>query len=152
MHKRWDFFKESDSSFGVFYPTHYVVAGFDTLQHAEQAEEALRDAGFAEDEVRAAESHFVVNQVESQQDASWLDDIKAQIARIIGTETSYIDEDLALARRGGAFLFAHAPDHETMQQIASELKKQHPVYARHYGTVGVVHLMQPTQASNADSV
>ncbi len=152
MHKRWDFFKEADSSFGVFYPTHYVVAGFDTLAHAEQAEQALSNAGFAADEVRAADGNFVVNQVESQKDASWLDDIKVQIARIIGTEANYIDEDLALARRGGAFLFAHARDHETMQRIGEALKRLHPIYARYYAPVGVVHLMQPAQASNAASV
>ena len=152
MHKRWDFFKESDSSFGVFYPTHYVVAGFDTLQHAEQAEQALRDAGFAEDEVRAADGNFVVNKVESQQDASWLDDIKAGIARMVGTEANYIDEDLALARRGGAFVFVYAPDHEIMNRVAGELKKLHPIYARHYASIGVAHLMQPTQAANVDSV
>lgn len=152
MQKRWDFFKESDTSFGVFYPTHYVVAAFDTLKHAEQAELALKKAGFAADEVRAADGNFVVHEVESRADASWLDDIKAQIARVVGTETSYIDDDMALARRGAAFLFVHAPDHDSMKRTEHELRKLHPIYARHYLPTGVVHLVQPVQAINARSV
>lgn len=152
MEKRWDFFKESDSSFGLFYPMHYVVAGFDSLEHARHAEQALRDAGFAEDEVTSASGRFVAEHVESQDDPSWLDDIKAEIGRAIGTEASYIDEDLALARRGGAFTFAYAPDHERMIEVKNVLLRQHPIYARAYNRAAIVHLIQPAQASNATSI
>ncbi|MGA7298156.1 MAG: hypothetical protein WBW92_11685 [Rhodanobacteraceae bacterium] len=152
MQKHWDFFKESDSSFGLFYPLHYVVAGFDTLDHAMQAEQALHDAGFAEDDVTSASGDFVANRVESPENPSWLDDIKAEIGRAIGTEANYIDEDLELARRGGAFAFAYVPTHERMVEASDVLKRHHPVYARAYNHAGVVHLIQPTQASNANSI
>lgn len=147
MKKRWEFFKESDSSFGLFYPVHYVVAGFDTMAHAEQAEQALRDAGFAEDEVASAEGRFVVNHVESQDEANWLDKVRAEIARAIGTEANYIDEDMKLARRDGAFVFVHAKEHDTVHKVEDILNHHHPLYARYYQHAGVEHLIKPNQVS-----
>lgn len=147
MKQRWDFFKESDSSFGVFYPMHYVVAGFDTDAHAERAAAAFQDAGFAPDDVAALPGNDLVNHVESQRDANWLDRVMAGVSRIVGTETGFIEDDLKLARRGGAFVFVYAPTHEDAERASDVLRRQHPVFARRYHEAGVVKLVYPPQST-----
>lgn len=147
MKKRWDFFKENDSSFGLFYPSHYVVAGFETHERAKEVCQAFLDAGFAEDEVAAASGPFVMNHVESQDQANWIDRMEAEIARVVGTESGYISDDIKLARRGGAFVFAYAPNHRRLDEACAVLKRVHPIFARHYNPMGVVSLHYPPQST-----
>jgi len=42
MEQRWEFFKDSDRSFGVFYPLHYIVAAFETPERAEEVGKQFR--------------------------------------------------------------------------------------------------------------
>ena len=65
MEQQWDFFKKSETSLGVFYPLHYIVAGYDSLDEAEAAEAAFRGSGVAADDVRAATGAFVAQQFSS---------------------------------------------------------------------------------------
>ncbi|MEO8671585.1 MAG: hypothetical protein ABI411_09755 [Tahibacter sp.] len=147
MKQRWSFFKEKDSSFGLFYPHNYIVAGFDTPTRAQLVEQDFLDAGFAADEVTSATGDFVVNQLESQDDASLLDRMKAEIARIAGTEAGYIDDDLKLARRGGGFLFVHVPTDADADRALALLKRAHPIYARRYLTLAIERLIYPNQST-----
>jgi hypothetical protein len=145
MKTHWDFFKESDTSFGMFYPRHYIVAGFDNLDHAEAAEQALVEHGIAPDDVRAASGSFVVNRLESTDDAGLIERFKMHLAKSIGTESGYIDDDIKLARRGGAFLFAHAPTDEDCQRIMTVLRRHHPIFARRYLPLAIERLIYPAQ-------
>src|ERR1700722_16486146 len=47
------FFKDSESSLGVFYPKHYIIATFETFASTNEAALELRKAGFHEDDVLA---------------------------------------------------------------------------------------------------
>lgn len=147
MKHRWDFFKESDSSFGVFYPLHYVVAGFDTEDHANRTADSFRDGGFADDDVTTASGDYVTRKIESQDGANWLDRMKSKVSDFIGTETGFIDDDLKLARRGGAFLFAYTPDHASRDRALELLRRAHPIFARRYLHAGVERLLYPPQST-----
>lgn len=147
MKHRWSFFKESDSSFGLFYPMHYVVAGFNTLDAAHDAELAFLAAGFAENDVAIASGPYMINRVESQDGATWLDSVKATVANFIGTEAGYIADDLKLARRGDAFLFVYTPDHETRNEVNAVLERLQPLFARRYQHAGIERLPYPAQSS-----
>ncbi|UXI66873.1 hypothetical protein [Tahibacter amnicola] len=147
MKHRWEFFKEHDSSFGLFYPRNYIVAGFDNLEHAEEAERVLIENGFAPDEVRAASGSFVVNQLETQDDAGFLDRLKAQLARAVGTEAGYIDDDMKLAKRGGAFVFIHTPTDDDARRVTDLLRRLHPVFARRYLPLAIERLIYPAQSA-----
>ena len=48
-----NFFKESDSRLGVFYPKHYIIGTFPTFEKAKEGAQALLRAGFSGDEVLA---------------------------------------------------------------------------------------------------
>lgn len=145
MKTHWEFFKEGDHSFGMFYPRHYIVAGFDNHAQAQDAEAALLGQGFGADEVRSATGDFVVNELESMDDASFLDKLKMQISKAVGTEAGYIDDDLELARTGGAFVFVYAPTDEDCQRAMSTLKPLQPVFARRYLPMAIERLIYPAR-------
>ncbi|GMV30267.1 MAG: hypothetical protein AMXMBFR59_23920 [Rhodanobacteraceae bacterium] len=145
MKTHWEFFKEGDHSFGMFYPRHYILAGFGDFPHAQAAEAELLRQGFSADEVRAATGEFVVNELESMKDASFLDKLKMQISRAVGTEAGYIDDDLELARGGGAFLFVYAPSDDDCRRVMTVLRKQYPVFARRYLPMAIERLIYPAR-------
>jgi hypothetical protein len=143
MKHHWEFFKEGDHSFGMFYPRHYIVAGFDSIEKAVTAERELLAQGFGENEVKSATGSFVVDQLESMQDASFLDKLKMQISRAVGTEAGYIDDDMILARSGGAFLFVYAPTDADCRRAMAALEPQQPVFARRYLPMAIERLIYP---------
>lgn len=109
MIRHWAFFKQGDLSFGTFYPRHYIVAGYPSLEAAHDAEHAFCAFGVGAHDVRAATGDFVVNQLEAYRDMSWLQRTLSHAVRFAGTESGYLDDDAELAEHGGAFLFLFAP-------------------------------------------
>lgn len=147
MKQRWAFFKETDSSFGLFYPRHYVVAGFDTYERAREVGQRFVEAGFARDDVAAATGPFVAERLESRHGANWLQRIEAFVAEAVGTEAGYVEDDLKLARRGGAFLFVYVPDRATEGRARGVLRRSHPIYARCYHPLGIERIIYPPQST-----
>jgi hypothetical protein len=145
MRQHWEFFKEQDTSFGVFYPLHYVVAVFDTPERAEQVRQAFIDAGFAEDDVASATGGFVTSKLESMTAATWLERFKIGFASFLGTELGYIDDDRKLAQRGCAFLFVYTPDDDSIKRAEALLQRAHPLSARRYDHAGIRRLIYPPQ-------
>ncbi|HWU51826.1 MAG TPA: hypothetical protein VN153_03335 [Tahibacter sp.] len=145
MKTHWEFFKEGDHSFGLFYPRHYILAGFDSHESAQTAEQELRSQGFSGEEVRSATGAFVVGELESVEDASFLDRLKAWVSRFVGTEAGYIDDDIELARNGGAFLFIYAPTDEDCRRAMAALEPQRPVFARRYLPMAIERLIYPAR-------
>ena len=93
-----NFFKESDTQLGVFYPNHYLIAVFRNLETAEQAVKKLRLAGFAEDEVIAAAGQdFIALAKEETGLGSFL---MQALSRFLATEQMSHDSDLDLAQHG----------------------------------------------------
>jgi hypothetical protein len=145
MKRHWEFFKEGDHSFGMFYPRHYIVAGFDNHAQAETAERDLMRAGFAADDVRAATGAFVANELESMDDATFLDKLKMQISKAVGTEAGYIEDDLELARNGGGFVFVYVPTEEDCARAMAALEPLQPLFARRYLPMAIERLIYPAR-------
>ena len=143
----WDFFKHSDHAFGLFYPVHYILIGLDNEARAKEVEQQFLADGFAADDVAFASGGFVTTKLESVKDASLLDRIKMTIAGIAGTESGYIEDDLKLARRGGAFVFVHAPDAASVEKATALVKRIHPVYARRYLPLAIDRIVYPNQST-----
>jgi hypothetical protein len=131
----------------LFYPRNYIVAAYDSTERATEVRQLFIDNGFAADDVAAASGNFVVNQIESQQDANFLDRMKASIAAFVGTEPGYIDDDVKLARRGGAFLFIYTPHDADAERAHGLLKRTHPIYARRYLPMAIERLIYPAQST-----
>ncbi len=143
----WEFFKHPDHSFGLFYPRHYILIGLDNEGRAREVEKAFLDEGFAPEDVAFASGSFVTEKLESVKDAGLIERIKIGIAHIAGTEQGYLDDDLKLARRGGAFVFVYAPDDDTATRAAKLIKRLHPMYARRYQELAIDRIVYPPQST-----
>ena len=140
---RWSWFKDGDSSFGMFYPRHYTLAGFAGMDAADAAARELVAAGFAAGDVRSVSGRFLVEELESQEDAGLFDRIKASIAEFIGTETYFIDQDVELARKGGAFVVVYTPEESDGQRREAVLRRQRTVLARRYLAMAIERVIEP---------
>lgn len=149
MIRHWAFFKQGDTSFGTFYPKHYIVAGYPSLEDAQAAERAFTDAGISSDDVRATSGDFVISQLEAHREANWLQRAEAHFAEFAGTEATFLDDDADLARQGGAFLFLYAPDSQRVRDARAIFAQHQPAYARRYLHVAIEHLIEPAHALHA---
>ncbi len=130
--QRWEFFKDSDTSFGVFYPEHYTLAAFRDRDSADSAAKAAIEAGFDIEDVRAVDGQFLADTLESQRNAGFFDRLKAEIADAVGTETSYIELDQEYAERGAAFVFIYSPEDGDRERVEKVLRASGAIYARTY--------------------
>lgn len=146
MREHWDFFKESDTSMGVFYPLHYVLAAFDNAVRANEIRQVFLDSGFAEDDVAVVDGPFLVDRLESTEGSNLAEKAGQQIVRAVGTEFGYIDDDRKTAERGGVFLFVYTPDQESTDSAIEVLKFAHPIYARRYNLAGIHRISYPKQS------
>ncbi len=146
MTQEWDFFKEGDTSLGVFYPLHYIVAGYANLADAEAAAAAFRNNGTPSEEVQAVEGRVVVQQIESRHGENWLEHMESKLVDFVGTEKGFIREDADLAQRGGAFLFAYAPDDRHMATARRVFAQHGPKYARRYLKVAIERIVENAAA------
>ena len=133
-----NFFKESDTQLGVFYPKHYVVAVFRNLEAAQQIVKKLRLAGFTEDEVIAvAGQDFIELAKEETGLGSFL---MQALSRFFATEQMSHDSDLDLAQHGAAFAAVHCPTENTKKLAWNALQPEAPLAARYYANDGIEHL------------
>lgn len=147
MREHWQFFKEQDRSFGVFYPLHYVVAAFDTPERAEEVRKVFVDAGFDAEDVASATGPFVTQKLESMSGSTWIERFKIGFASFLGTELGYIEDDHKLAQRGAGFLFVYTPDEASIGHAQAILVRAHPISARRYDHAGIRRLIYPPQVT-----
>jgi hypothetical protein len=135
------FFKGSDTQFGIFYPTDYLVAIFPDVAIARRAEHALGLGGFLDEDVIAAPGEEIVRFAEEHlQNSSLWGMLMRQLSRIFATEEVYADYDLILARQGAAFLAAYCPTEKRKDEAWEIIEHFDPIKARHYELGCVEHL------------
>jgi hypothetical protein len=136
------FFKDGDVEFGVFYPTHYLLAIFPNLADADRAKEELNRAGRVDEDVISVSGQEVVRFAEDHllKDGLW-GALMTQLSRMFGTEASYADHDLAAAKRGAAFVAVHCPTEKLKTEVWKFLEPRHPMVARYYSFGGIEHLV-----------
>lgn len=144
MIRHWAFFKQSGTAFGVFYPTHYIVAGYPSMRAAQAAELAFTESGVEAEDVRATAGDFVVNQLEAHRRAShWLRRAGTHDTGFASIETKCLDDDTELARQGGAFLFVFAPDDRHVDHARKLFGQHRPAYARRYLPGSIERIVDP---------
>src|SRR5271168_5048733 len=96
-----NFFKESESKLGVFYPQHYIVATFPTFEKTQQAAQALRCAGFADEEMLALRGSEILAYFADLRAHSGLwSGVMTMLSRAFGTEQIFADADVERALAG----------------------------------------------------
>ena len=146
MEQQWDFFKKSETSMGVFYPMHYIVAGYNNMDDAQAAEAAFRESGVAAEDVRAATGGFVAQQLESRKDRNLWDKFENEVVKFAGTEKGYTTEDKMHADDGGAFLFVYAPEDGDAANAKAVFAKNPPVFARRYLRIAIEQIVRNPKA------
>jgi hypothetical protein len=141
MRRLSTFFKDADTEFGVFYPTNYLLAVFPNLADADRAKEELNHAGHVDEDVISASGEEVVHFAEDHllKDGLW-GVLMTELSRMIGTEASYADKDLAAAKKGAAFLAVHCPTEKLKIEAWKFLEPRHPLVARYYSFGGIEQL------------
>jgi len=136
------FFKQSDSSLGVFYPKHYIIATFPTFAQTKQAAQALRIAGFSEDEVLAIRGEEILQFFEEFRDHAGLwAAAMTVVSRAFGTEQLFADDDVQSARAGAGFLAVHCPEEAGGARVRALLEPFEPRAMHWYRGGGVESLI-----------
>jgi|HubBroStandDraft_6_1064221.scaffolds.fasta_scaffold376642_3 hypothetical protein len=133
-----EFFHGTDSTLGVFYPSHCLVAIFLQQQKAVQAGDWLRDAGFTQDNVIAVSGKDVIEF--ERQRTGWAGLAMQALSRFFKTEQAYADHDLELAQQGAGFLISRCINDAAKQDAWNLIKVSDPWDARYYGAGAVEHL------------
>lgn len=101
------FFKESDTSLGIFYPLHYIVASFPSEEAASQAYDAVRTA-VAPDEVLLLRSGEALRYfAEHRKEAGLTGTVMTGVSRALGDDATFVDDDVKRAREGAGFVCVH---------------------------------------------
>ena len=132
--------KGGETSFGMFFPTGYVVVTFEKLQEAQQAQAVLLTAGFVEDDVLLFTGPEVIqHDHELKKNANLLTKLEALLSNM-GDESNYVDQYLELAHKNHTFLLVYAPDDKDSKHVAALIKPFHPHRARKYDAMKVIDL------------
>jgi hypothetical protein len=136
-----NFFKESDSTLGVFYPKHYIIATFPTFEKTKEAAQALRIAGFGEQEVLALRGAEILKFFEEFRANSGLwAGVMTMLSRAFGTEQVFADDDVERARAGAGFLAVHAPQQAQATRV-QEIVQPFGPRAMHWYEAGGIQVL-----------
>ncbi|MDN5870781.1 MAG: hypothetical protein L0H73_08705 [Nitrococcus sp.] len=136
-----DFFKGSDTSFGIFYPADYLIAVLDSNEAAKKGKDILLSAGYSEDEVAAVPNNYVISDIEkSKNDASFLTRIRQKFSLGMGTEGLYWEKDLEWAKEGAGFLAIYCPTHHEAKRVQRLLTHENPKNMRRYAAMAIEKL------------
>ena len=137
-----NFFKKTDSSLGVFYPKHYIIATFPTFDKTKQAASALRRSGFSESEVLAVRGDQILRFFEEfHEHAGLWSGVMTMLSRAFGTEQLFVDDDVENARAGAGFLAVYSPEASEASHIRALLEKFDPRAMHWYEAGGIQSLI-----------
>lgn len=136
-----NFFQGSETTFGIFYPTNYLVAVFPDFPAAEKAEKDVRLSGVPQEEVLAVTGQDVVEWTEEHlvKRGLW-GTLMSKLSEMFATEETYHVADLDHAKQGAAFLAVHCPTEASKQAVWKIIESPRPIAARFYSRGGVEHL------------
>ncbi len=130
-----EYFKDGEVVFGVFYPTRYIIAVFNTAQEAEGAVADLNQGGF---EARHATPERVL---ERAHDFLHERSLVQHAARLIySDEREAITNLISLAEQGKHFVDVYVPDESQVRQAEACLDAHHAEVMIYYGEWDLVNL------------
>ena len=153
MSEMTDRFPGNISSFGVLYPTNYIVAVLETDGKAKRAQDALVANGFPENDVIDFAPEEFVSWVEAHRENKelWAQFMES-LSRTLGTEAVYVDLDLELARSGAAVVAVLVKSEEGKLKAREILDRFRPTAMRHYARLSIeVFVEHPQTASSAQN-
>ncbi|MES2684386.1 MAG: hypothetical protein V4650_12785 [Pseudomonadota bacterium] len=128
---------------GMFYPRGFIVAAFDSPELEQQAEQALRDAGFpAADVTRVAAADMARQAGENLENPS--------IFAALGSTVSIRQKQYELAREGCEFLLIKAEE-DAQETAAIEALSKSPIrYAVKYRMLVIENMLPKIPSATPD--
>ncbi len=130
-----EFFKDGEIVFGVFYPTRYIIAVFDTAAQADQAVTAVK-------QVRCDARHATPQQV-LERAHEFLRE-RSPVQRLEGAfssdEKEAMRDYISLAEQGRHFVDVHVPEESEVAQVESILEAHQAHDMHYYGEWDLVDL------------
>ncbi len=148
-----DRFSGNASSFGVLYPTNYILAVVANEGVAKSAQDALVANGFAAEDVIDFPAAEYVSLVEAHRENKHLwGQFMESVSRTMGTEAVYVDLDLELARNGAGVVAVLVQEEEGKKRAREILDGFSPKAMRHYANLSIeVFVEHPQTASSAQN-
>jgi hypothetical protein len=136
------FFHDSDTKFGIFYPSNHLLAIFPSFRDADQARRKVVESGVSNDDAIAVDGAEVVHFAEEylRKEGLW-GLLMTQLSRFIDTEATYADRDLEMAQQGAAFLAVHCINDDAKTAAWKLLEPAAPLVARYYSAGGIEHFV-----------
>src|SRR5277367_885343 len=104
------FFNGSETTFGVFYPRHYLVAVFENPKAASSAVRKLYIAGFSQSAAIAVDGRAVLELEKEETGLAAF--VMEALSRFFATEQVFTEHDLCHARHGAGFVAVHCTTDE----------------------------------------
>jgi hypothetical protein len=134
-------FKESSSKLGVFYPTYYIIATFQSFEKAREAEQAVRKLGIGDDEMASVPADEMLTFFEEFRANSGVwSGVMTMLSRGFGTEQVFADDDIDSALKGAGFLAIHSKEEELTKRLQALIAPFQPI-TMHWYAPGGVHLL-----------
>jgi hypothetical protein len=128
------FFKDSNTSFGVFYPKNYSLLVFPSFGDAAAAGATLLDSGIRDQEIVVASGDEVVRFFSH---SSPLGEVMTRVSRFFETEQTFVDDYIARAREGAGFIGVCTPNEHTAERVRDLVLPFGPKVMRWYRTGGI---------------
>jgi hypothetical protein len=126
-------FKGHDTRFGIFYPTNYIIAVFDSYETARHAERIMLSAGYSDEEVDAMPPDYVVSDIEKgTKNATLLKRVEQRLFGHFGSDATFWEDDLEMARQGAGFLAVFCPTEHEAERVLRLLRPEKPKSMRRY--------------------
>ena len=133
--------KDGETSFGSFYPKNYLLAVFPDDATAVRAGDALRAAGFAEDDVVVASgAQALAHDAALNANEGWFTRLREQWAKLYTDASAGTQRLLERARAGSAFVLTYAPEDDQRARAADTLRPLGPQRMLYYGAFTVTDL------------
>jgi hypothetical protein len=134
--------------FGVFYPTHHVVALLPDAARARAAAEALERAGWAPPDVhRSSGAQAIEGRRRFLEHRTVIDRLGELVSSVVADEREARDEYLEAAARGAHFLLISTPTAEQVRRAQAILAGHDAWGMRHYGDAVVTDLPSAGRAT-----
>ena len=134
-------FKDSASSFGIFYPKNYLLGVFADEATARKAGVGALAAGFPDDGIIVASgAELVAREDEVEDDKGFFAKIGEEVSKFYTDEAAKSDTLVKLAADGAGFVLIYAPEDEQTAAAATVLREFSPSLLRKYGTLAISEL------------
>jgi hypothetical protein len=131
-------FKEGDKRLGSFYPKNCVVALLPDRAMGLKAAEALREAGFADEDVHVWGPNELFNKTDTFTDDR---NLLEKFGALHSDEEKWMNEYKELMKEGESLLTVYVPDSDRLDEIRDILSPLGAEKMRHYGAMVVTDIV-----------